>query len=129
MIRRPPISTRTDTLFPYTTLFRSLAQRSDRADRDRTTIPVHRRGHAPSIDVVTRQAVERGFFVIGRERRPRIDEALRLKGPDRPCAGLEIAARIRPQHDLKTLASVDSRRPSPCGVAFILVYPSRNAFA
>src|SRR3546814_10041485 len=25
MIRRPPRSTRTDTLFPYTTLFRSLA--------------------------------------------------------------------------------------------------------
>src|SRR3546814_17444508 len=27
MIRRPPRSTRTDTLFPYTTLFRSSAQR------------------------------------------------------------------------------------------------------
>src|SRR3546814_2614407 len=27
MIRRPPRSTRTDTLFPYTTLFRSLASR------------------------------------------------------------------------------------------------------
>src|SRR3546814_8504100 len=27
MIRRPPRSTRTDTLFPYTTLFRSLADR------------------------------------------------------------------------------------------------------
>src|SRR3546814_15518301 len=27
MIRRPPRSTRTDTLFPYTTLFRSLAVR------------------------------------------------------------------------------------------------------
>src|SRR3546814_16378368 len=26
MIRRPPISTRTDTLFPYTTLFRSFAR-------------------------------------------------------------------------------------------------------
>src|SRR3546814_13064760 len=26
MIRQPPRSTRTDTLFPYTTLFRSLAQ-------------------------------------------------------------------------------------------------------
>src|SRR3546814_2960071 len=25
MIRRPPVSTRTDTLFPYTTLFRSVA--------------------------------------------------------------------------------------------------------
>src|SRR3546814_19259376 len=31
MIRRPPRSTRTDTLFPYTTLFRSL--RSDRRAR------------------------------------------------------------------------------------------------
>src|SRR3546814_17257124 len=29
MIRRPPISTRTDTLFPYTTLFRSLGQGPD----------------------------------------------------------------------------------------------------
>src|SRR3546814_9054136 len=28
MIRRPPISTRTDTLFPYTTLFRSRLPRS-----------------------------------------------------------------------------------------------------
>src|SRR3546814_10745598 len=28
MIRRPPRSTRTDTLFPYTTLFRSLGHRS-----------------------------------------------------------------------------------------------------
>src|SRR3546814_12578977 len=27
MIRRPPISTRTDTLFPYTTLFRSVRRR------------------------------------------------------------------------------------------------------
>src|SRR3546814_4723837 len=32
MIRRPPRSTRTDTLFPYTTLFRSLRRRpADRA--------------------------------------------------------------------------------------------------
>src|SRR3546814_7877671 len=28
MIRRPPVSTRTDTLFPYTTLFRSSGPRS-----------------------------------------------------------------------------------------------------
>src|SRR3546814_1733043 len=31
MIRRPPISTRTDTLFPYTTLFRSATARPGRA--------------------------------------------------------------------------------------------------
>src|SRR3546814_4804494 len=34
MLRRPPKSTRTDTLFPYTTLFRSLDQRLHRADPD-----------------------------------------------------------------------------------------------
>src|SRR3546814_1505856 len=32
MIRRPPRSTRTDTLFPYTTLFRSLTSKSARSD-------------------------------------------------------------------------------------------------
>src|SRR3546814_16017972 len=32
MIRRPPRSTRTDTLFPYTTLFRSRPSRSCRAE-------------------------------------------------------------------------------------------------
>src|SRR3546814_1276408 len=32
MIRRPPRSTRTDTLFPYTTLFRSLAARQQGVD-------------------------------------------------------------------------------------------------
>src|SRR3546814_5445166 len=40
MIRRPPRSTRTDTLFPYTTLFRSRRQkfverRVEQTDRDR----------------------------------------------------------------------------------------------
>src|SRR3546814_11803930 len=37
MIRRPPRSTRTDTLFPYTTLFRSLAKnaKSTSAELDR----------------------------------------------------------------------------------------------
>src|SRR3546814_8218473 len=33
MIRRPPRSTRTDTLFPYTTLFRSQARHGVVADR------------------------------------------------------------------------------------------------
>src|SRR3546814_1831848 len=33
MIRRPPRSTRTATLFPYTTLFRSDGRRPDEADR------------------------------------------------------------------------------------------------
>src|SRR3546814_6411421 len=36
MIRRPPRSTRTDTLFPYTTLFRSAATLHQCANRCRT---------------------------------------------------------------------------------------------
>src|SRR3546814_3269871 len=35
MIRRPPRSTRTDTLFPYTTLFRSVTKEQWQAERDR----------------------------------------------------------------------------------------------
>src|SRR3546814_14701713 len=35
MIRRPPRSTRTDTLFPYTTLFRSGLEALDRPERER----------------------------------------------------------------------------------------------
>src|SRR3546814_9846710 len=39
MIRRPPRSTRTDTLFPYTTLFRSPRQRKSCPKRRSTTSP------------------------------------------------------------------------------------------
>src|SRR3546814_12030354 len=38
MLRRPPRSTRTDTLFPYTTLFRSERQASD-PERRRVVTP------------------------------------------------------------------------------------------
>src|SRR3546814_21022249 len=76
------------------------------------SVPVHRRGDAPSIDIVTRQTVERGFFVIGWDRCTRIDETLWIEGADRARAGLAIAAGIRPQHDLKTVASVDRKRQS-----------------
>src|SRR3546814_8755586 len=41
MIRRPPRSTRTDTLFPYTTLFRSLERDPPRAPLPFAT-PMHR---------------------------------------------------------------------------------------
>src|SRR3546814_17624665 len=38
MIRRPPRSTRTDTLFPYTTLFRSIAEVEKRVDLNDTLL-------------------------------------------------------------------------------------------
>src|SRR3546814_8225917 len=40
MIRRPPRSTRTDTLFPYTTLFRSIIRR-ERRDAEVEARAVH----------------------------------------------------------------------------------------
>src|SRR3546814_14679130 len=43
MIRRPPISTRTDTLFPYTTLFRSALD--DRGTTDDLVGPTDRGQH------------------------------------------------------------------------------------
>src|SRR3546814_7463207 len=43
MVRRPPRSTRTDTLFPYTTLFRSQAPESLRYERQIAVAPI---GHA-----------------------------------------------------------------------------------
>src|SRR3546814_16499970 len=54
MIRRPPRSTRTDTLFPYTTLFRSVgveqAQRF-RRPLDEVAAVVLEGLHAPEVDV------------------------------------------------------------------------------
>src|SRR3546814_2047070 len=59
MIRRPPRSTRTDTLFPYTTLFRSQKGKTTDEHHSERRIPrlaesqlrdshsVHRRGHRP----------------------------------------------------------------------------------
>src|SRR3546814_1216431 len=41
MIRRPPRSTRTDTLFPYTTLFRSHGSRSERGRIQRWRFPLY----------------------------------------------------------------------------------------
>src|SRR3546814_3905940 len=41
MIRRPPRSTRTDTLFPYTTLFRSVSYKTENQEH----LGVYIRGH------------------------------------------------------------------------------------
>src|SRR3546814_13636453 len=47
MIRRPPRSTRTDTLFPYTTRVRSPAELAQRARADQAAAALERVEHAP----------------------------------------------------------------------------------
>src|SRR3546814_9338421 len=51
MIRRPPRSTRTDTLFPYTTLFRSYRGATSIRRVAVSHIEVHREGHVLDIKV------------------------------------------------------------------------------
>src|SRR3546814_1739800 len=54
MIRRPPRSTRTDTLFPYTTLFRSSTH--DDALANESPVMVHRRW--PSCTILYGRCIE-----------------------------------------------------------------------
>src|SRR3546814_10007878 len=78
MIRRPPRSTRTDTLFPYTTLFRSRDRRADRLD-DSREVPTEngREGERDEgVDISLHCiAIERidASSVHADEQRPRID--------------------------------------------------------
>src|SRR3546814_2923233 len=64
MIRRPPRSTRTDTLFPYTTLFRSarLACRSAEAPRGEHAVhrpeARHMLGIVPVVELLLVRAVD-----------------------------------------------------------------------
>src|SRR3546814_4440346 len=88
MIRRPPRSTRTDTLFPYTTLFRSGAGRS--LVRVMVEPPLvqeagrlmHRR-HSPAVP--RRRRDDRVAVITGATFRK--DRAHRVGGPRRPRGG------------------------------------------
>src|SRR3546814_8829630 len=63
MIRRPPRSTRTDTLFPYTTLFRSLrydgAERIQRRYHAELAVILHAQVAVARIGIFPRQAEHR----------------------------------------------------------------------
>src|SRR3546814_13535676 len=52
MIRRPPRSTRTDTLFPYTTLFRSQPAAADAAKIGEQIDGGERQAEAPEVHVI-----------------------------------------------------------------------------
>src|SRR3546814_2525075 len=67
MIRRPPRSTRTDTLFPYTTLFRAFLERSVREAGDLS----YSVASGPDIFIVKIRgsAAIRDFLAVRRARR------------------------------------------------------------
>src|SRR3546814_12544321 len=68
MIRRPPRSTRTDTLFPYTTLFRSPNGRIDGAFAERNLPePVFGRGDIMKVAVFSTKSYDRLFLDAANE--------------------------------------------------------------
>src|SRR3546814_15387712 len=107
MIRRPPRSTRTDTLFPYTTLFRSarllrpraypgvrIRRDPDAPRREVRPVPAHRTGRARRMPLVADVAdVDRA----GDRRRLRALLFLRareIRIPDQPlCDGSQAHPR------------------------------------
>src|SRR3546814_19736046 len=109
MIRRPPRSTRTDTLFPYTTLFRSSLFPSDRLSGDghaivRNTDAQERRRErgAAGIDGVERaqrgpaeRATARLFPLLGRggAAGPLPTEHTPCRPAPAPCPQLGSASR------------------------------------
>src|SRR3546814_18966798 len=89
MIRRPPRSTRTDTLFPYTTLFRSC-----HAERRSVALGQDRAQHGFEIvDVPVHLLTEIGIGAVDR------DDLARLGGVEQahraPCEDAAIALQIR----------------------------------
>src|SRR3546814_16176729 len=78
MIRRPPRSTRTDTLFPYTTLFRSAAAIISVVE---TGIGAHRAQPRHVIEQIAPDRIRTVGEPAGKRLRHRIEQDLR--GPDR----------------------------------------------
>src|SRR3546814_4001652 len=89
MIRRPPRSTRTDTLFPYTTRFRSArlelanARERRRIHHERRALPVRRsqglhQVNQPVLRIGSRKTVRRSRrYILQRPKRPHIIDLIR----------------------------------------------------
>src|SRR3546814_20043675 len=99
MIRRPPISTRTDTPFPYTTLFRSALERENRRRADGSRNWPRRDQDS---GLATRYAVEYAAVAQAAERADLILAQHRAASSNRGDEhhGRQVLERLpdRPQH-------------------------------
>src|SRR3546814_19942092 len=102
MIRRPPRSTRTDTLFPYTTLFRSDPVRKT----NRGSLPAHLERIEQIVDVESNACPCCGgaLHQIGE------DVAARLSGV--PTTFRVVVTR-RPRYRCRSCASASVQAPAP----------------
>src|SRR3546814_17143151 len=88
MIRRPPRSTRTDTLFPYTTLFRSVelvGHRRGEVVTHTTDLVVNATGFRPNLDMLREIRLELDDIVEAPRRlAPLIDPNVHSCGTAEP---------------------------------------------
>src|SRR3546814_7274499 len=86
MLRRPPRSTRTDTLFPYTTLFRSRVESRKSSPRTIRLIPKCRSSISdaswyegtPSFRRTTNPDIEEGIFRRSEEHTSELQSLMRI---------------------------------------------------
>src|SRR3546814_20184964 len=102
MIRRPPRSTRTDTRFPYTPLFRSVDQPGGGDDRGAMLVVMeHRNVHAFLQRGFDDEAIGRGDILevdaakARREQFDRLDETLRIFRSEERRVGKECVSTCR----------------------------------
>src|SRR3546814_9851065 len=117
MIRRPPRSTRTDTLFPYTTLFRSIKARAADAEGDARRAAL---GYAAALDAAPanelvairtyRAAMEAGDTAL-------VDRALgvleRSGVAPQDSALWRLAGAVAAQDDEAATRAIDDLRRGP----------------
>src|SRR3546814_21019558 len=104
MIRRPPRSTRTYTLVPYTTLFRSRLGHAERADR----LAAHHPGEPVSLLLIRAKGEDVGRDAVG------VDQKAGTAGPAAPQflqpPGLETIIKPQPPIFLGHGAAKHARR-------------------
>src|SRR3546814_18301661 len=100
MIRRPPISTRTDTLFPYTTLFRSpggfgFGLRPQQFDL-----------HDPRTGLFLRYRLSSGYHLFRRRADLAADTGATLRPRQCARAARSAGSGFRPRHGRRAQKSV-----------------------
>src|SRR3546814_13780431 len=108
MLRRPPRSTRTDTLFPYTTLFRSAAKAS---------LPGKRRARTAASIRQSRRTAPSSFppakFKPAKQRRTRLNPQRRFDDFDPPHQPLDIDTALHAK-TVEPFAAVLRRKVAAC---------------
>src|SRR3546814_12414154 len=90
MIRRPPRSTRTDTLCPYTTLFRSEMADADQRQRQAGAHPARARTELEILADLGRRQLHRA-----EQREPRADQCAEDDGAQPALILLDAVTRAR----------------------------------